>query len=300
MEIRKYLSSMLPMFTRQRILEDIDMINASLVENTLPVFEEYTKIMGKGTFKSDFAKEYQERFDKRFDGKDKGNIIGTINEQLKNIAEKMPVLTRLVENYYADDVTRNAMTILRVNILQYLDAISFSVQYARRLLIGIVSFEVNTINSNIDVELLEGETAWIDDNFPTFVTCLNILDTDKDPEALEKKMSAIPDMSVNPDSVDTVTAVVGRDKVDPFQMGFIPVMLNPAYHIGMRIAEWQANRYQKSVEEREMLQFRLLQFNLVEKGRNDAALERKVKTTQDRIDKLNYKISKMEENYGTS
>lgn len=293
MEIKKYLDSILPMFTRQRIFEDIDVVKQSLDENTLPVYKEYAKLMGKEKFKSDFANGYQERFDKRFEGKATGNIIGTIAKQLEGISEKLPIISQTVENSFADDITRNAMTILRVNVLQYLESISYTVQYARRLLISIVAYEVNAYNENIDVDIIDGELLWLEDNFATFVTCLNVLDTTDD--KLKDTLKDIPDVAVNPDSVDNVIAMVGKDKADPMQFGFIPVMLNPAYHIGMRIAEWQADRYRKSVDEREMLQYRLLQYKLVEAGKGDAALERKIKITQDRIEKLNYKIAKMEE-----
>lgn len=293
MEIKKYLDSILPMFTRQRIFEDIDVVKQSLDENTLPVYKEYAKLMGKENFKSDFANGYQERFNKRFEGKATGNIIGTIAKQLEGISEKLPIISQTVENSFADDITRNAMTILRVNVLQYLESISYTVQYARRLLISIVAYEVNAYNENIDVDIIDGELLWLEDNFATFVTCLNVLDTTDD--KLKDTLKDIPDVAVNPDSVDNVIAMVGKDKADPMQFGFIPVMLNPAYHIGMRIAEWQADRYRKSVDEREMLQYRLLQYKLVEAGKGDAALERKIKITQDRIEKLNYKIAKMEE-----
>lgn len=293
MEIKKYLDSILPMFTRQRIFEDIDVVKQSLDENTLPVYKEYAKLMGKENFKSDFANGYQERFDKRFEGKATGNIIGTIAKQLEGISEKLPIISQTVENSFADDITRNAMTILRVNVLQYLESISYTVQYARRLLISIVAYEVNAYNENIDVDIIDGELLWLEDNFATFVTCLNVLNTTD--EKLKDTLKDIPDVAVNPDSVDNVIAMVGKDKADPMQFGFIPVMLNPAYHIGMRIAEWQADRYRKSVDEREMLQYRLLQYKLVEAGKGDAALERKIKITQDRIEKLNYKIAKMEE-----
>ena len=293
MELSKYLESMLPMFTRQRIFEDIDVVKQSLDDNTLPVYKEYAKLMGKGNFKSDFANHYQERFEKRFEGKETGNLIGTIHKQLEGVSEKIPVVSRLVENSFADDITRNAMTVLRVNVLQYLETISFTVQYARRLLISLVAFEVNAFNQNIETDILDGELLWLEDNFATFGTCLNILDTT--PEKLEETMGTVPDVSVNADNVDSVIAMVGNDKVDPMKMGFIPVMLNPCYHIGMRIAEWHADQYQKAINEREMLQYRLLQYKVVETGRNDAALERKIKITQDRIEKLNYKIAKAEQ-----
>ena len=170
MELSKYLESMLPMFTRQRIFEDIDVVKQSLDDNTLPVYKEYAKLMGKGNFKSDFANHYQERFEKRFEGKETGNLIGTIHKQLEGVSEKIPVVSRLVENNFADDITRNAMTVLRVNVLQYLETISFTVQYARRLLISLVAFEVNAFNQNIETDILDGELLWLEDNFATFGT----------------------------------------------------------------------------------------------------------------------------------
>ena len=74
-------------------------------------------------------------------------------------------------------------------------------------------------------------------------------------------------------------------------------MLNPIYHIRIRIAEWQAAKYQEAKEERSMVELRLLSLKELKSGKDNARLEQQIEYNQERLSKLTAKIGRMEENY---
>ena len=80
-------------------------------------------------------------------------------------------------------------------------------------------------------------------------------------------------------------------------MRFIPVWLNPIYHIGMRIAEWQAKRYKSAKEELSLLQLRKLNLERVSAGKPDAKIQSEIKYLEARIQGLNFDIDEMEKKY---
>jgi primosomal protein N'' len=51
------------------------------------------------------------------------------------------------------------------------------------------------------------------------------------------------------------------------------------------------------MEEKRMLEFRLLQLKQAEEGKKDAKLQQQIEYTEGRLQKINYKLKKMEEKY---
>ena len=63
----------------------------------------------------------------------------------------------------------------------------------------------------------------------------------------------------------------------------------------MRWAENQADAYKLALEEKRMLEYRLLLLKRQREGKTDAKLEKEIAIIEDRIARLAYKIQKAEE-----
>ena len=80
---------------------------------------------------------------------------------------------------------------------------------------------------------------------------------------------------------------------------FIRFVLNPAYHIGLLAAEWQASRLRSAEAERDILEVQLLNLKLLKDGKNDANIQRQISyMVTNRLTPLYKKIAKMEKDYG--
>ena len=70
---------------------------------------------------------------------------------------------------------------------------------------------------------------------------------------------------------------------------------SPIYHVGLLVAEMQANRYKRAKELKSILELRKLNLIQSRTGTADTGVERELEILQSRIDSLDEKIRKTEE-----
>jgi hypothetical protein len=123
----------------------------------------------------------------------------------------------------------------------------------------------------------------------------------KSKQEVEKIIDTIPDIVINISNADAVSSTIDAGKLSPFSShGLIQgnsqtIFNNPIYHIGLMVAEWQANRYKLSKETKKVLELRLLNLQMIQQKNPDAKLEKEIEYIQSRIQGLDFKIKKMEE-----
>ena len=298
MKLQNFLNSLLPNFGKSRLLSDIDCIRKDLSETTLPPLKNIAQAFGMRKFKNEWVSNTDILFRRGVSFKYKGNFLNAINDAVGNMVTNVDTVESLVNDYYADEVVRDGMTLIRVNILQYLETMTFVLRYTRRLLVIVMTMEVEEFKAEVDKvdpDYTPAELAWITENMSGFITGLGIMAIDK--VALDKQFKTIPDIAVNSATVDSTTAVIGTSKMDPFGFGFIGVKANPIYHIRIAMAEYQVEQYKLSKEQKQSLEFKLLRLKQLDDGKENAKLEKQIAYTQERIDKLTYSIKQMEDEY---
>jgi len=177
---------------------------------------------------------------------------------------------------------------------------SFAVRYARRVAVATMSFEVDASSDKQGLETIitAGEVEWLTTRRIHFFAALNSLSIGR--KDVEERFKSLPDMTVNANSIQSTNSVLGANRTDPFQFGLIPIVLNPIYHVRMAIADWQVTRFKAAQEEKRMLEFKLLKLKMAQTGKSDARLDEQIEYTSGRLEKLNYKLKTMEEDYGTA
>lgn len=296
MDIAKYLQSIIPAFSRDQVQEDLEDIAKEIDTHVLPIYVTANNELGSGKLLSANATSFEDIFEKNVSFKYKGNHISAIYESMKNAKELTKLLQRLVDENFAIDITKAGFDLLRTNIMQLTEILSFTVRYARRHLNYIVLSEMGQYKDlKIEDYFTAGERDWIKNGRMAFIKGIDIIH--KPAGEIETKLKTIPSVLVTPETVDTTHGVFGKDKTDPLDLRFIPIVLNPIYHIRIRIAEWQAAKYQEAKEERSMVELRLLSLKELKSGKDNARLEQQIEYNQERLSKLTAKIGRMEENY---
>ena len=296
MDIAKYLQSIIPAFSRDQVQEDLEDIAKEIDKHVLPIYAAANTELGGGKLLSANASSFEDIFEKNVGFKYKGNHISAIYESMKNAKDLTKLLQRLVDENFAIDVTKAGFDLLRTNIMQLTEILSFTVRYARRHLNYIVLSEMGQYKDlKIEDYFTAGERDWIKNGRMAFIKGIEIIH--KPTSEIETKLKTIPSVLVTPETVDTTHGVFGKDKTDPLDLRFIPIVLNPIYHIRIRIAEWQAAKYQEAKEERSMVELRLLSLKELKSGKDNASLEQQIEYNQERLSKLTAKIGRMEENY---
>lgn len=294
MNILEFSRSLLPDFTRARILEDIEITRRELNEATLPPYRTAEDLFGKKKLLSTYSQTFESVFDRDVKINHKGNFIVGIYETLENMVENIDMVERLVHRRFASDVIKDAMTIFKLNLLQYVEMMSFVVKYARRLLIVVLTAEVNAANKENEMDgILDSEIQYLAAGRDSFNRGIRVMSDKK--KTVEDRFDSIPEIGANDDAIQIANATAEPLDLDPFAFGLIPLGLNPIYHVRLAISEWQAKRYRTAEEESRMLEFRLLQLQEIAKGNKDAALQQQIEYNQNRLNKLRYSLKEMEE-----
>ena len=294
MNILEFSRSLLPDFTRARILEDIEITRRELNEATLPPYRTAEDLFGKKKLLSTYSQTFESVFDRDVKINHKGNFIVGIYETLENMVENIDMVERLVHKRFASDVIKDAMTIFKLNLLQYVEMMSFVVKYARRLLIVVLTAEVNAANKENEMDgILDSEIQYLAAGRDSFNRGIRVMSDKK--KTVEDRFDSIPEIGASDDAIQMANATAEPLDLDPFAFGLIPLGLNPIYHVRLAISEWQAKRYRTAEEESRMLEFRLLQLQEIAKGNKDAALQQQIEYNQNRLNKLRYSLKEMEE-----
>lgn len=291
MKFSKYLSSLLPSFSRDQLMEDLDTIGDELRVHVIPPYQVAVKEFGKNPFYSNDAQKADEVFNKRLNEKYKGNHLTGVLNALENSDSIIKLLQTMIDEEFAIDVTSAGLSTLRVNIMQLVEILGFTVRYARRHLNYILVCEsCHHSGKQVTDSFSTGELDWLREGRDAFINGINVLSMPK--RDVEVKFKEIPNVLVTDESIETTQQLLGKDKTDPFQMRFIPLVLNPIYHVRIRVAEYQAAKYREAKEERNILELRIMLLKEQREGRENAKIEKQIEYNEGRLQKIVYKLEK--------
>lgn len=295
MNIGKYVSSLLPNFSRSTIEEDIRILKEDISENTLPPFEAAAEFFNQSKFTSKECLAFDKAFQNSIDiPKDiAGNYVYVTYRSIKRALDAIRTLEEKLDKIFGKDVAGSSMTYARANVLQFIEAVTFANKYARKLLLWTYNEEKKANGRTIGEPFTKAELAWLKENRNAYFAVIKVIS--HKPSEIASVFSNIPDMIVVPEEVSVAQQTVGAAKLDPLRMGILPLWMNPIYHIRMAVTEYQVERYRAGQEEKRALEFRLMALKELRNGEADAKLEQQIEYTENRLKKLNYKLAKFEE-----
>lgn len=290
MKIENFVNSLLPSMEKTRIRDELRQLREVIGSINVPAFKEAEKIFSKQAFVSDFAKDFDKTANRRVDAFDK-NYVKTTYQALKMSLDSLDFISEQIEAKFSNDVMRDAMDYVNANLLQYSEMLSFLASYSRRLLLLTYALETNPAVE----ELSKGSSrdlAWLSKHKNAFMVCLNAALMKR--KVIEDKIEDVPDFLVDPDQAQVVQETAGISKVDPFKAGLIPYSINPIYHLRIKVSEWQVNRYKLAKEEKQAIELHLLHLKETQAKNPNAKTERAIEYTEDRVNKMRYKLMKLE------
>lgn len=295
MNIKDYLKGLMPRLQRSDLDEAIAKLNGEMNETVLPIYESAVELFGERKFKAKWVEQFDKLFEKEFRVKYKGNFFSGIGSTLPLLMENLTAIQRLTSNV-EPSWSKDAVSLLSLNLVRSVDNLNFLAQYARRLLNSSLAMEMNVAEGKDQFfDIPKSEIEWLNINKTMFLGAYSIL-TMKRAE-LERRLKEVPNVIIGEDSVDMVENNLERAQTDPLNLGIIPLPINLAYHIGRFIAERQAARYKSAIAERDSVQMRLMYLRQIDQGQADPILRGEIEVSQSRVEKLNYKIKEMEEKW---
>lgn len=296
-KLSDYLGSLSELLTRRDLEEDANQTLDILRTKVIPQYDQAANVFKAATFQSDSANNINKALSDhvKFRG---GNFITALNKILPTLQGKVEKVKAVAELSNENDIANTAMSVVEYNVIRLLETAAFIADFAPKVLNLAVTAESNKLAGR-EIEI-EGLTpAFVDEvktKLATLGSAINLFDVTE--KQLEDTLKALPDLTIGKDDIDAVMQTVGRTKIDPFQTRFIPPALNPFYHFGRYVAEYQVERYERTKDEAKMLEFKLMNYKNLQAGKPDPKIEKAIELTQERLDKSNYKLAKMKEKYG--
>jgi hypothetical protein len=289
---KKYFRSLNPMIERSQIRDDLSNMRTE-IENTLPLLAAAREFFKTWNFKSKEVDKFNENFQVSVKNR-KVNIVVAIADMILSIEKNHSALEKLVNKHFSDDIYKDGLTFVKLNLLRYVEVASFGLRYSRALLIWIYQMESKALDNTQDISLSKGEIKWITNNAQNFFAAYPALNVAK--ADLERAIGNIPDITVQDDNIDVVSSTVGVSKLDPLKLNFIfGTSFNIAYHIGMVWANWQLDRLNEMKNQTRVIEYRLMHLKNLSNGVQDPKLEENIRYNEERLQALTTKILKFEE-----
>lgn len=297
MAIKDFLLSLLPVFSRNVIVDDLDNVEDEISTSVTSAYRLATETFNdKYKFKSVEIRSNDVAFNRQVKGE--GNIVQIISSALPDVILNLDHVRDLAKKVVDDKVASAGLTYRKANVIRVAQLFGFVSRYSMRYLnyAYILESQAHGIeNVKLHDSLEKAEIEWIVVNFPAFCRAFAVVSGQ--PKQLRAALESVPDIEITDNSDEVLEATIGRDKIDPLMVGFIPVKLNPIYHIGMYIAEWQAAKYKEITQELELIRFRKLNLELEMQKNKDPQIQKSILFLEKRISELSYKQAKMERDY---
>lgn len=296
MNFKDFLGSALPSFSKTTVDNDLQMALEEYLNHVEPSYSSFKKEFKDYKLKSDTGRAYDKVFGNVFKSNYHTNfLIASFDMALVNLPGKIDMVQTALHASTQTDILRSSMTAPQINIVQLAEVLSFIVRFSRRLLNFMVTCETNALMDKPETtSFKKAEIQYINDYFSAYVIGLNFLAISQS-DAVDM-LEAIPNVLIEKSSAQSTQRMAGLS-ADPFNMGFIPVFLNPIYHIGMRVAEYQAARYHEAKYEQQALGAKIMYLRKRIDGKEDPKLEQVIENYETLLAKKTYEIAKMEEKY---
>lgn len=299
--LKEFWNSLVPNFERSRIVEELELARKNLVEETLPPFKSVTEakiFVGTSPFKSAAIKRINNIYIRETGAR--SNFVNSLAVVLSNLSEGLGSVDQAIDDYFkTESVAKIALTYSKLSLLRIISLVNFFTLYSRRVLLYTYGKEVPELGKaygTMPEPFTKGEVKWLEDHLVNFCRCAKIFAQPM--RTTLNTLETIPDIVYDPGKEDDVNSMVGKQKIDPLRLGFVPGVSDIIWFLGSRYMEYQAEGFKRAKEERQSLELRLAQMLAAKQGQSDAAQDKVIQVTEQRLRDLNYKISKMEQDYG--
>lgn len=300
MDIKSFVSKVVPSLERSSIRSTLLNAQEEFNHYNKPIFRDAAAKFGRLKFKSKWSEDFEKNLRTASKVRSNGNAIALIDAMNKDVSNLFDAASRLLDEYFGDDITADSITIPRYNLLQYVEALSFYTRYSRRWLALALTKENNLVHEIAENDsLIEYDLAWINENKSAFMAVCRILTSHG--RDLESVLEKLPEITVTPDTIDFNKELRKEHDVDPMGFGFIRTTLNPAFYGRMFIAAYQVKRLRAANVEAEALQMRILALRAAIDGKPDAQKEARAKwLEEERLRPLLQEIKETEEEYNNA
>ena len=297
MKITSYIQQITSMFGKSGLLEDLRF--ARLQFSQMPdVLARADKAFGS-KFKSAEMKHAQQVFSGVVKSSGGKGIFGYLATNSSNIIATIDALEAIVSGEFEDKIAARGLNYRKANLVQLVDAISFSARFTSKLLVYALKAETASAREEKKMEplavndIVPYDVEWLKKGLVPYCTAIGI--ASRSAADVIDRLDQIPDILADETNYSTLKNTIGETKIDPFMFSVSNFAWNPLRRWGMHRVEAKVARSREAETELQMTKLRLMQLERTRQGKEDPALEREIAYLQSLIDHLTREIAEMSE-----
>ena len=224
------------------------------------------------------------------------NIVDFLAVVNNNTEKVLDELVYLIDKYFEDTVDVDSLNYTRLQIIGILEnsilVTKFVRKYVRYMVASLISKKTGI---NLEKYFGKANLNFIREGTNDFLKSCSVINKCSNGD-IKQILIYIPNVTASKDGAETT--MFAKNKLDPTGAlnCFLSARFNPFYWIGMKIVDYQNNRYNQAKEESVSLKLEIDYLNsIIANGQGDAALELQLTKAKERLDKVEYKIHKYEE-----
>lgn len=297
MKITSYLQNIASMFGKSGLLEDLRFARTQ--------FSQMPDILTRAdkAFGSKFKNAEMKRAQQVFAGVVKAGggkgVFGYLAANHSNIIETIDALEAIVSGEFEDKIAAKGLNYRKANLVQLVDAITFSARFTAKLLTYALKAEIAATREEKHMEpipttdMVPYEIEWFNKGLVPYCNAIAIVT--KPAAEMVDRLDQIPDILADDTNYTTLKNTVGETKLDPFMFSVSNFAWNPIRRIRMHAVEAKVARAKEAETELQMTKLRLMQLERARQGKEDPALEREIAYLQSLSDSLTREIAELNE-----
>lgn len=226
----------------------------------------------------------------------RGDMISLIANVIDERLKEKDNLMDYIDDTFSKVVLKETLDYQKVNLLRYIEGISFFNTYARKLILVATNYRVDdrTVSSVVD----KMNEAYVNDaqNIKTFVAVLSSLTSSVN--SVKTALSKMANVTFNPDMHNLILRQQGAN-TDPLAFGFLPIIGTVTYKVGLAINLYLSRRQELAQEEAEKLKLTVLLLRRKAESTVDVdevtKLTKQIEYYNNRINKISASIEDMSE-----
>lgn len=296
MDIPAFLRNILPSFNRSDVMDKIHNIGQKLAKIVRPSFDLANETLDEAHFKSNFSKSVAKDFQMALPTNLKSErkpVTRFLPKAIQHAQQMLDLLEQYAVKNLSASVHIEGVSYQKATVLRLIELLDFFADYSIRHLSYVVASETNIEDYGRPdgLAFTPDEHRFLENNRGVWIKLMALLQDD--PKIAMKKVAEIPEIILGDMDVASVPALAGAS-ADPLHLGLIPLVSNIFRWVGLRVAHWEIDRFERAMKEKRIIEMRLESRRQRLAGNPDAAGEAIVINYENELVLIRDKIKDME------
>lgn len=306
--LRKFMMTLSSIMAKRELIDningDLEIISKQILPTTMKMAKHYQQV----NFISLEADDFNKLVTKELKGLVRNGTFFDIEQYiLEQIKGKLLICMDILNKQENEELMRDSISVESLNVVRIVEISRFALDFIRAANIVMLSGAENTAIYRADLEkkgnlivtdygdMTPDQVEWLDKNVHSFFEVARVLV--KPNKEFIQEFNQMSDVSLSPDTVESIVAVNGPKRVDPFNLRNFSVGALPTLIFGEFAATYVTNRYLAAEAEAMLVENTLLNLESQRNGKENAKLEYQIQYYKARLDKLNAQNDKVRARY---